>query len=64
MNIRACPFCGEEIGDCAPASTENAGWHKVRCNRCLAGSAEFRTKRLAINAWNMRNPPRSNEAKK
>ncbi|NLU24134.1 MAG: DUF551 domain-containing protein [Clostridiales bacterium] len=58
--LKLCPFCGGEATVCCSDwDSENYSplpntRYEVECNECLAGSDKYKTRELAIEAWNRR----------
>lgn len=53
--LKACPFCGSEVF----IWEESCGW-KVSCNKScvtIPPTGWFTSEKVAIKAWNTRNPP-------
>ena len=55
MEIKPCPFCGENEQE--PMQTEDGDWY-VRCNYCGAQGEQCVKKERSIDTWNTREDPK------
>lgn len=50
--LKRCPFCGGKAETVGGKTEEEVAW--VYCKQCYAESGTYKTKALAIQAWNRR----------